>query len=199
MWLLIRIVLPSDAQLAEELAQLDPGARIEARGRLVEQQDLRVVDEGVGQAEPLLHAARQRLDVVRRACRPRSTSSSRSPIIRRRAGGRQAVAAGEEVEVLPDLHVVVDTEDVGHEAEDATDLVGVPGDRPAVDLGVAGRRLEQGRQHPQRRRLAGAVRADEAEDLARLDREVDAGDGERPVVALDQALGPDDGAHRTVP
>ena len=57
------IVLPSRAQLAEQLAQLDPGARVEARGRLVEQQHLRVVDQGVGQAQPLLHAARQGLDV----------------------------------------------------------------------------------------------------------------------------------------
>ena len=51
------------AQLAEQLAQLDPGARVEARGRLVEQQHLRIVDERVGQAQPLLHAAREGLDV----------------------------------------------------------------------------------------------------------------------------------------
>ena len=57
------------AQLAEELAQLDPGARVEARGRLVEEQHLRIVDERVGQAQPLLHPARERLDVLRRACR----------------------------------------------------------------------------------------------------------------------------------
>ena len=40
---------------------------------------------------------------------------------------------------------------------------------------------------------------DQPEDLALLDVEVDAGDGERPVVALDEALGPDDRAHRTFP
>ena len=45
----------------------------------------------------------------------------------------------------------------------------------------------------------GAVRPDEPEDLARLDREVDAGDSDRPVVALDQALGPHDGAQPTTP
>ena len=59
MWLLIRIVLPSVAQLAEELSKLDPGPRVQAGRGLVEEQDLRVVDEGVGEAQPLLHAPRQ--------------------------------------------------------------------------------------------------------------------------------------------
>jgi hypothetical protein len=42
---------------------------------------------------------------------------------------------------------------------------------------VAGGRIEQSRQHLQRRRLAGAVRAEEADDLSRLDLERDAVDG----------------------
>ena len=94
-------------------------------------------------------------------------------------GRRDAVAAGEEVEVLPDLHVVVDPEHVRHEAEDATSRVGVPPDVDAGDLGVTGGRGQQGRQDPERGRLAGAVRADQAEDLAFADGQVEAGDRER--------------------
>ena len=75
--------LAQRAQLAEQLAELDPGPRVEARGGLVEDQDGGIVDEGVGQAEALLHAPRQGGD-VRVALGPRSTSSSRSPIMRRR-------------------------------------------------------------------------------------------------------------------
>ena len=45
------------------------------------------------------------------------------------------------------------------------------------DRRLAAGRGEQRREHPQRRRLAGAVRAEEAEDLAGRDREVDAADG----------------------
>ncbi len=165
MWLLMRIVLPSDPQLAEQLAQLDPGARVEAGRRLVEEQDLRVVDEGVGEAQPLLHAARERLDVVvalvGEVHQLEQVADHPSP-----RGGRQAVAAREEVQVLPDLHVVVDPEDVRHEPEDAPDLVRVPCHGPAGDLRVAGRRLQEGRQDPERRGLAGAVRPDQAEDLA---------------------------------
>ena len=55
--------LAEAAQLAQELAQLDAGPRIEAGCGLVEQQHLRIVDEGVGEAQALLHAARQALDV----------------------------------------------------------------------------------------------------------------------------------------
>ncbi len=98
------------AELAEELAQLDPGARVEARCGLIEEQDLRIVDEGVGQAQPLLHAARERLDVgvalVRRDRPGRAGRRSSADA----AGRVKPVAAGEEVEVLPDLHVVVDPE-----------------------------------------------------------------------------------------
>ena len=124
-------------ELAEELAKLDPRARIETGRRLVEEQHLRVVDEGVGEAQPLLHAARQVLDVgvapIAEIDQLEEVADHPAP-----AGRRQAVAAREEVEVLPDLHVVVDPERVRHEPEDAPDLVGVPGHRPAVDLGGPG-------------------------------------------------------------
>ena len=55
-------------------------------------------------------------------------------------------------------------------------------ERPAEDLGAAGGRKHQLHQQLQRRRLAGAVRAEEAEDLARLDLERQA--VERAVRAL---------------
>ena len=48
-------------------------------------------------------------------------------------------------------------------------------DRPPENLGPARGRKDQLHQQLQRRRLAGAVRAEEAEDLARLDRRATAG------------------------
>jgi hypothetical protein len=47
----------------------------------------------------------------------------------------------------------------------------------AGDRRFAGARRDQRGQHAQRRRLAGAVRAEEAEDLAFADAEVDAAHG----------------------
>ena len=71
-------------------------------------------------------------------------------------------------------------------------------DMPAISAVARGRQQER-RQDPQRRGLAGAVGSDQAEDLALLDGQVDAGHGERAVVALDQALGADDLGHFTSP
>jgi hypothetical protein len=166
--------------------------------RLVEQEHLGVVDERVGEAQPLLHAARQRLDVriaLAGEVDEVEQVADHPPPVR----GRDAIAAPEEVEVLPDLHVVIDAERIRHEPEDAADLVGVPDHRVAADLGLAGARFQQRGQDPQRGRLPGAVGPHETEDLARLDREVDAGHGDRPVVALHQSIGSDDRAHPTTP
>lgn len=50
-------------------------------------------------------------------------------------------------------------------------------------------------EHAEHRRLPGAVRADEADDAAPVDAQVDAVDGEVGAVALLQRSGFDDGGH----
>ena len=60
------------------------------------------------------------------------------------------------------------------DADPAAHGVGLAGDVDAGDPRAAGGDREQRRQHPHRRRLAGAVRPEEAEHLARLDPQVDA-------------------------
>ena len=63
--------------------------------------------------------------------------------------------------------------------------------KPAT-CAVPGRRRQQRRQHQHRRRLAGAVRPEEAVDLARLDAEVDPVDRARALLELaDEALDDD--------
>ena len=66
---------------------------------------------------------------------------------------------------------------LGHVADAAADLGGVARQVDARDPGVARRRADERREHAQRRRLAGAVGAEEAEDLAGADLEVDAAHG----------------------
>ena len=190
--------LAQGSELSEQLAQFHACPRVEARRGLIEQQDLRVVDEGVRETETLLHAAGQRLHVL--VALVGEIDELEEVADHPTATGRgDAVAAREEVEVLPHLHVVVDPEHIRHEAEDATDVVGVPGHRVPADLGLTARWPQQGREDAQRGRLASPVRADEPEDLPGLDGEVDAGHGDRAVVALDETVGPDDGGHRTFP
>ena len=87
------------------------------------------------------------------------------------AGAAQAVGAREEVEVLGDGRVRVDAGVVGHEARDPPHLLRMVHDRVAADARIAALRRVERRQDPHRRRLAGAVRPDEAEHLAALDAE----------------------------
>ena len=57
-----RIVLPALRLLLEEVADLAAADRVDAVGRLVEEQDLRIVDQRRGEAEALRHALRELLD-----------------------------------------------------------------------------------------------------------------------------------------
>ena len=72
------------------------------------------------------------------------------------------------------LQLVALTHDQRHPAEER--VVALPRCE-AEGVRLAARRMEQPRQHLERRGLAGAVRPEEADDLARLDLERDAGHG----------------------
>jgi hypothetical protein len=61
----------------------------------------------------------------------------------------------------------------------------------AGDGRPAGRRRQQGHEHVHRRRLAGAVRAEEAVDLARLDPQVDTVDGDDVLEPTGETLDDD--------
>ena len=110
--------------------------------------------------------------------RPSSCSSSKSSLAARRGVGLRH----------PVEHAVVDdlvagegagegAAGLGHVADAAPHLRGLADHVVPGDGGGARRGLEQGGQHPQCGGLAGAVRAEERDDLALLDVEVDAVDG----------------------
>src|SRR5439155_14885702 len=86
----------------------------------------------------------------------------------------QAVGAGEEVEVFVDRNVAVVGQRVGDVTDEAVGLLRLLDDADAVDVGVAGGGLLEGGEDAHGGGLAGAVGADEAEDLA-------GGEGERDV------------------
>ena len=153
------------------VAHLGHAGRVEPVRRLVEDQQLRVLEQRGGDAEPLLHAervacatrsparsssshlvehgvdarlrARRRARPARAGCRARTgTGRRRAP----RSSRRSAPAAA------------------GGRAPPST--VALPDGRP-----------HQPEQHPQRRRLPGAVGAEEAVDLAAPDAQVEIVDG----------------------
>ena len=147
--------------------------RVDARGGLVEQEQRRLVDERAGELEAPLHAAGElagpaaarlpQLDQLEHLADAPPAAPDEHPEQRR-----------DEVDVLVRGEVGVERELLGHVADL---LAGRPAEAARVlaqhlDFAVIG--VEGAGDHPDRRRLAGARRADDAEDRAGRHREVDA-------------------------
>jgi hypothetical protein len=180
---------PLVADTADRLPEGAAGLGIEAGARLVQKGDGGAVDEGdrdrqalplpagelVGAGVPLL-------------------GQTNEPEQGADAGGRgvDAVETGEERDQLRRGQVIEEGGRLELDADQAADR-GALGDRvEAGDADAARVGRAQPLDHLERGRLAGAVRPEEAEDLARPDGEVDPGDGDRAAVALDQPAGLDD-------
>ena len=132
----------------------------------------------------------------------RSSARSVSPSEPEQVGGVRLplvgpVQAGDVLEVLPHAEVVVEdrliaqVRRVGPGVE-RPDVVAEHGDR-------AVRRLEQPGRHPQQRRLAAAVVAEQHDPLAGRDGEVDWAERGCVAVALGQALRGECGRHVVAP
>ena len=153
-------------------AHLDAGAGVKAAGRFVKQEHLGFVQENAGQTEPLGHAARKACDqgiaLVTEIDQLQHLIALFSPF-----RPLDAVSGGKELQVLDHLHVVVDTEEIGHVAHHAANVLGAVIDRVAAYGRFAPAGIQQRREDAHRRRLAGAVGADEAVDIAflQLDRQ----------------------------
>ena len=109
---------------------------------------------------------------------------------------RNALRAGEEVEVLGRRQSGIQRHLLGHEPKHAargSRLVGqiVPSDRhgPAVEA-------EQGGEDAERGRLAGAVRTKQSNDLARCDGKRELREGDPLAVALGKPIDRDRWCHR---
>ena len=178
-------------QLANHLAQLDACPRIEAVGRLIENQHAGIVDHRPAQAEPLPHAFREAADRLgRQLVEPRKAHRVLDGLMALAAG--QAVRAGEEVEILVAIDVGIGAEIVGHEAEAAADAIGIVDAREAIDERVASGRQIERRQNSHAGRLARAVGADVAEHLAAADLERHVLHGTRRAEEAKQPLQFDD-------
>ncbi len=155
-----------------ELAQSTGACRIQAAGRLVHQQDRRIVEQRAGDGHALLHPRRvARKRPVRRAGHVDARQQFVDARIDPRAG--DVVKPREETQVLARRQAPIERALVGvDQAEAALDEVlvnrVVPGDAGAalVRKHEAGKNLEQ-------RRLAGSVGSEQGENLAVLDRQID--------------------------
>ena len=171
--------------------------RIDARGRLVEEQHRRVVHDRAGQGQPLLEAQRQLAGVAvevraeaerRRPCGRSSLAPAAAGAGRRRrrrsrgsagrSGRRRARTSGPCSRAAPGPRTPA-----RYRSKPAT-------------RAEPGRRPQQAAHHLERGRLAGAVGAEQAEDLAAADAEGDPVGGGEVAEPLGQPVGLDDGARR---
>ena len=163
--------------------------RVDAGRRLVQQQQLRVVQQAGGQRQALLPAARQGPGQL---LAPAAQAQLFQRGVDLRAPPRHVVDAGDEVEVFFDAQVFVQAEFLRHVADLALDLARLAADVEAQASAAALVGREQAAQHADRGGLAAAVGAQKAVDLALAHLQVDpVDDGARPV-ALAQAAHVDD-------
>ena len=176
-----------DAVLVREPCDFVPerGAAldVEPGGRLVEEDDPRPVHEREREVEPALHPARvaadlaigrlAQADAVEQLLRARLPLGAGDPLQRRLQP--QMVAPGQHR---------VERRLLERRADHDAHLRPLLDDVVAADARRPGRRRQQRRQHQHGRRLAGAVRPEEAVDLARLDAQVDPVHRTRPFLEL---------------
>ena len=159
---------------AQEVAQPAHAFRVEPVCRLVEDQQLGVAEQRGGEPEPLAHAERVPLDA---AASRRVELDQPQHLLDPRVAA-DPTARAERAQVVAARAARVEVGRLEHRADPQRGplerRVGL-----AEDERAAARRRREPEQHPQRRRLAGAVRAEEAGDRARLERE-------REIVDRDQ-------------
>jgi hypothetical protein len=151
------------------LPELAARHRVDAGGGLVEEQQRRRVHGGAGERQALLPARR-------RACRRAATAGACEPCARapRRPGPAPRAAprrCPRRTQVLAHAEVLVQAEALGHVADARPWALGLRGCRSRRTVAARRAGVEDAAQHADGGGLAGAVGAEDAEDLAALDGE----------------------------
>ncbi len=147
----------------DQVQHLVAAGRIEAVGGLVEKEELGIVDERLGELDPLLHAGGVAADLAVALL----VQSDVAEHLGRAFAGRRPRQAGDAGHVGHELggaHVWRQAIVLGHVADDLADLARL-GDRVQTGDGrLARSRRDEPEQDLDEGALAGAVGADEADD-----------------------------------
>ena len=180
------------AERADEVADLDDLLRVEADRGLVEDDDGRIADEGLGDADALPVALREVADeAVLDVVDLRNLADLFEVTLAVEPARLDVV---DEVQVFLHRHVDVERRLLGEEADELLRLVRVFEDVDAADLGLAGRGGEVAGEDVHRGGFPRAVGAEESDDLALADREGDIVDGEFGAVVFHEVVDFDHGS-----
>ena len=152
--------------LPHVLAQFD----VDAGGRLVEKQDLRFVRQRLGDHQAALHAAGQRRDFVVLLVPQRQVLQHFLDIGRK---GRLAEQAAAERHRRPHRRKHIGRKLLRHEPDQRAGDAVIGDDVVPVHQDAAARRIDDAADDADQRRLAGAVGAEQRENLAVADFQVD--------------------------
>ena len=186
--------LPSFVQVAQDAPEVDAGLWVDPRGRLVEEEHLGLVHERASDHQPLRESARK-LE------HHRLRSFGERELLEQLVGAqarpppRHAEETAVVVEVLPHGQRAVECVRLRDDTDAPLYGCRVVSHVQAGDQRPPARRHDDRGQHPDRRRLAGAVRAEQPEELAAAHLEVEAVHRDHGLVTapvdLPQLLGPD--------
>ncbi len=190
------MVTPLRRQVVDQVPEQPARLRLDARGRLVEEQHRRAVQDGAAEREPLLPAAGQRAHQRVLAPLQPGHARRRTGVRSSMSRARHPVEAAEEAQILAHGEVAVEREFLRHVADMRAHRLGLAADVEAGHRGASGARPQQPAQHADGGRFAGAVRADEPHDLALGDAEIEPVDGGEGAEFLGQALGQHGGSRR---
>lgn len=154
-------------ELLDELAHFVDALGIEALGRFIEEDGLWRGDEGLGKGEALAHAVGVHFDGIVNALFQADGADG----VFQFAARDVTTVGGEDFEILPAAHVVVEAGCLEDGADFGEGLGAVALDRDTVDEGFAGIRKDLAEENAEGGALAGAIVAEESEDLAALDLE----------------------------
>ena len=167
------------AFLEKKIADLLPPHRINAVGRLVQEQDTGTVEEGLREPQPLFHPLGVAAD-------PQLLPAGEAEEIEELGGAPTALAAGDPLEGAVEVEeararvIVGEAVVFGQIADLATGGEGA--DRLAEEGSLSGRRGNEAEEDLDERRFPRAVLAEEAEQRGRFDVEADPPEG--PVGAV---------------
>ena len=172
-------------QRPDHIPELEAAARIEPRGRLIEEQEFRTRHETGAEVEAAAHAAGIR------TCGPVGRLGEPHLLEHRRGvapgiGCRGARESSHHHDVLPTGHRGLHGGGLPGQRHEPAYRCGVARDVDAVHAQAAGIRTQQRRDKVDEGRLAGAVRTEQCHDLALLHRQVQPVQGMGLAESLDE-------------
>jgi hypothetical protein len=180
------------AMVLDQVPHLPDLVRVESDGRLVEDEQVGVVEQGVGQAHALAVAFGQRPDQFLLHIAQAAQFLDRVDALAVAAAAhplqRRAV-----FEILLDPHFGIKGDVLRHVSDPRPHLARLAGHVETRHAGPAARRRQVTGQNPHRCALARAVGAEETDDLPLLDGEIEVPDGRHAGVFFGQSFNLDHG------